>query len=131
MTGRSIITLRGDVQRDYAKTQIDTAPVDYVVKISPPTRNLEQNAKLHAMITDIVKQDTPISHHSIESIKLIFMHELRAEARYLPTLDGDGMFPVGQRTSLLSKRPFAALIEIIYAYGARHNVIWTEPDNSY
>ncbi|MES2783745.1 MAG: recombination protein NinB [Pseudomonadota bacterium] len=126
MTGQTII-IRGDTQRALAKRLIDAAPLDHVVQIGEMTRSAEQNAKLHAMLSDIRKAETPVSHHSMDNLKLIFMNELRAEATFLPELNGGGMFLVGQRTSLLGKRQFAALIEIIYAYGAKHGVKWSEP----
>ena len=121
------IRLVGERQRQYAIECVQNAPLGYVVKIAEETRRDVQNSKLHAMCADIQKADTPISHHSIENIKLIFMDALRSEARFLPSLDMSGMFPVGQRTSLLSVKQSAALIELFYKYGAERGVIWSEP----
>lgn len=121
------IRLVGDRQRQYAIERINAAPVGHIIKIAEETRRDAQNRKLHAMCADIQRADTPISHHSIENIKLIFMNELRSEARFLPSLDMSGMFPVGQRTSLLSVKQFAALVDLLYKYGAERGVIWSEP----
>jgi NinB protein len=41
------------------------------------------------------------------------MNALGQEARFLPELDGGGMFPVGRRSSKLTVKQFAALIELI------------------
>lgn len=120
------IFLIGSTQKQYACQLINEAPADFVAIIRQKTRSDVQNAKLHAMLTDLQRADTPISHHSIEDLKLIFLHALRAESRVLPTLDGKGMFPIGQRTSTLTKAQFAALIEIIYAYCAPYEVKWSE-----
>ena len=120
------IFLVGESQKRYAKQLIDDAPSDFVVIIRRKTRSDVQNAKLHAMLTDLRRAKTPISHHSIEDLKLIFLQALRAESRVLPTLDGKGMFPIGQRTSTLTKAQFAGLIELIYAYAAPFEVKWSE-----
>jgi hypothetical protein len=37
------------------------------------------------------------------------------------------MFPVGMRSSTLTKEQYAGLIELLYAYGAQHDVQWTDP----
>ena len=121
------IRLVGERQRQHAIECVKVAPIGYVVKIAEETRSDVQNSKLHAMCNDIQQADTPISHHSKENIKLIFMDALRSDARFLPSLDMSGMFPVGQRTSLLSVKQFAALIELFYKYGAERGVIWSEP----
>ncbi len=130
MTQATII-IRGDSQRQLAKRMIDAAPLDYVIKVGEATRSDIQNSKLHAMLADIKKAVSPISHYSLDDMKLIFMNALKAEAKFLPELDGNGMFPVGQRTSLLGKKQFAALIEIIYAYGAKYDVVWSEVYREY
>jgi hypothetical protein len=36
------------------------------------------------------------------------------------------MFPVGQRSSTLSKSQFTGLIELLFAYGAKHGVRWSD-----
>lgn len=120
------IFLIGASQKQYACQLINEAPADFVAIIRQKTRSDVQNAKLHAMLTDFQRAETPISHHSIEDLKLIFLQALRAESRVLPTLDGKGMFPIGQRTSTLTKAQFAGLIELIYAYAAPFNVKWSE-----
>jgi len=37
------------------------------------------------------------------------------------------MFPVGLRSSTLTVEQFSGLVELIYAYGAKHGVVWSEP----
>lgn len=122
------IFLIGESQKRHACHLISEAPSDFVAIVRQKTRSDDQNAKLHAMLSDLQRAETPISHHGVEDLKLIFLQALRAESRVLPTLDGKGMFPIGQRTSTLNKAQFAALIELIYAYGAQHGVVWKEPN---
>lgn len=50
------------------------------------------------------------------------LQALRNETRFLPELEGDGFFPVGQRTSELSKSQFSGLLEIVFAWCAREGV---------
>jgi hypothetical protein len=38
----------------------------------------------------------------------------------------DQPFPIGFKTSKLTKPQMSDLIEFIYAYGAQHNVKWSE-----
>lgn len=127
MSDKVTIKLVGPEQRQRAQKLILRAPADYVVTISEPTRTLDQNAKLWAMIADCQRDIPDMRGMDGEDIKLRFMDALGAEMRYLPKLDGAGFFPVGHRSSQLSKSQFAALIELIYAHGAAHGVRWSEP----
>ena len=123
------VRLVGPRQREYAKQMIDDAPDGYVVKIAKETRNDIQNRKLHAMLTDIQKQAPRMATFSIEDMKLRFMNALGTEMRFLPTLEGEGLFPVGAKTSTLTVQQFAGLIELLYEFGAKHGVRWSEPHN--
>lgn len=121
------IIIRGDRQREYARQQIAVAPVGYVVKLAPETRRDRQNAKLWAMIADLQRQVPDMATFSADDIKNRFMHALGAEMRFLPELEGAGMFPCGLRSSKLTVAQFAGLIELLNAYGAKHDVQWSDP----
>ena len=77
------------------------------------------------LIADIQQQVPGAETFSADDMKLRFLHALGQEMRFLPELEGAGMFPVGQRSSTLSKTQFSALIELIFAYGAKHEVRWS------
>lgn len=121
------VRLVGDSQRAYAKRLIDEAPLGHVMKLGAETRRDAQNRKLWPMLTDIQQQVPGMETYTLEDMKLRFLHELGNEMRFLPKLEGEGMFPVGLRSSTLTVGQFSALVEIIYAWGAKHNVKWTEP----
>jgi hypothetical protein len=121
------VILIDQARREYAKRLIDAADTGDVVRIGKPTRSAVQNAKLWPMLNDIKRQVPRLERFSTDEIKDIFMNALRVELKYLPCLEGEGMFPVGMRTSTLTKAQFAGLIEIIYALGAREGVLWSEP----
>lgn len=121
------IRLVGTRQREWAKQCIDQAPDGFVVKIAEETRSDRQNRRLHAMLGDLRKQVPEFMPYSIEDMKARFMDALGAEMRYLPKLEGVGLFPVAQRTSTLSVSQFSALIELLFIAGAKHGVVWTDP----
>jgi hypothetical protein len=127
MSDKVTIKLVGPEQRQRAYDAILRAPAGYVVTVAEATRTLDQNAKLWAMIQDCQRQIPDMRAMDAEDIKLRFMDALGVEMRYLPKLEGPGYFPVGHRSSKLSKSQFSALVELIYATGALHGVRWSEP----
>lgn len=128
MANKITIKLVGKRQRDHAINRIISAPDGYVVTIGEETRTQEQNRLLWPHIKDLQDQVPNMKIFSAEDIKLRFLHTLGAEMRFLPELEGPGMFPVGARSSNLSKSQFSGLIELIHEYGARHGVKWSEPN---
>jgi len=121
------IRLVGPRQREYAKQMIDDAPDGYVVKVAKETRRDAQNRKMHAMIRDIRRHVPDMAAFSAEDTKLRFLDALGSELRFLPKIEGQGHFPVGLRSSTLTVQQFAFLIELLYIYGNRNDVRWSEP----
>lgn len=121
-----IIILVGTSQRQFAKSLIDDAPADYTVTIKEPTRTTLQNAKLWPMLQDVSRQvDWYGRKLRQEDWKNVFTASLKSQD-VVPGIDG-GVVVLGQSTSTMSKRLFADLIELIYAFGAKHGVVWSEP----
>jgi hypothetical protein len=120
------ILLRGPSQRALAKQLIDRAPADAVVQISEAKRSLDQNAKMHAMLSDISRAKPEGRMHTPEVWKTLMMHACGHAVQFELGLNGQP-FPTGFRSSRLTKAQMSELIEFIYEYGARHNVRWTEP----
>jgi hypothetical protein len=121
------VRLTGERQRRFAHQQIDQAPEGWVMKLAAETRRDAQNRKLWPMLFDIQTQVSGMDRYTLEDIKLRFLNALGTELRFLPELEGQGMFPVGLRSSTLTVEQFSGLIELIYAYGAKHGVRWSEP----
>jgi len=121
------IRLVGPVQRSYAHQCIEDAPDGEVVRIGAETRSEEQNRKMWPMLKDLRDQVERLGEFSTDDIKLRFLNALGVEMRFLPTLEEQGMFPVGLKSSTLTKEQFSGLIELIYEYGAKHDVRWSEP----
>jgi len=113
--------------REKLRAWLDRAPDGMILEFRESKRSLDQNAKLWPMLTDISLQlEWHGQHYPPEDWKDFLMHQLRG-GRWMPAEDG-GMVPVGFRTSELTKAEFSDLIEVVYAFGARTGIVWTEPD---
>lgn len=103
---------------------IRTAPEGWAVTIQEPTRNLEQNAKLWAMLAEVSRIDWHGHKLTSEEWKDVFTAALKRQ-KVVPGIDG-GFVVLGTRTSRMGKREFAELIELIYAFGAQNGVVFKE-----
>ena len=119
------VILRGDSQRMLAKALIDKAPADAVVTVKEATRNLDQNARLWAMLSDISRAKPEGRTMTAELWKAVFMQACGHEVQFLNGLDGLP-FPAGFRSSRLTVRQMADLISFVAAYGDQHGVKWSE-----
>lgn len=122
------VILRTAHQRDLARTLIDAAPEGAVVTVKEATRNLDQNARMWAMLSDVSRAKPEGRMWPPETWKAAFMHSLGHQCRFAEGLDGSGPFPIGFRTSRLTVRQMADLITVISEYGDRHGVQWCEPN---
>lgn len=120
-----VVHLRGEYQRNLAKSLIDKAPDNAVVKISPERRSDDQNAKMWAMLSDVSRAKPEGRRHIPEIWKCIFMAACGHEVAFEQGLDGKP-FPIGFHSSKLTKAQMSDLIEMIYSYGARHGVQWSD-----
>lgn len=126
MTHKVVIT--NGYSRDRAKALIDRAPPGYVMSIAEPKRTTAQNDLLWSILTDVSVAKPMGRRHTPEIWKSIFMDALPGEAfkaRWVPSIDGEGVVNTGHRSSRLSKSNMSDLIESIYAFGAEHGVEWT------
>lgn len=125
MSSRKIFRLVHQTARSRAIHAVTEAPDGYVVTVSEPTRNLEQNAKLWAMLTDVSEQiDWYGKSLKPEDWKHVFTASLK-RLDVVPNLDGTGFVALGQSSSQMSKREFSDLIELINAFATEHNVTFT------
>lgn len=120
-----IVILRGDYQRLMAHHLIDKAPANSVVKITPEARTNAQNDKMWAMLRDISRAKPEGRRHTPEVWKCLMMHACGHEVAFETGLNNQP-FPIGFQSSKLSKAQMSDLIEFITAYGAQHNVKWSE-----
>lgn len=122
---KRIFVMAHDVARQGAKRAIDELPAGWIVKMMPPTRSLEQNAKLHAEIQEIAEtikwageyRDTETWKRLLTSAWL----RCRGEPlEMIPALDGHGFDVLYQRTSELNVKEMIELIEYVQAWRAEH-----------
>lgn len=98
-----------------------------------PTRTLEQNSKMWAMLGDFADQvqwfvDGKLEWLDPEEWKDIFTAALKKHQRVTAGIDG-GFVILGARTSRMTIHEMGDLIELMYAFGAEpaHKVVWTDP----
>lgn len=120
------IKLVGGEQRNRARALIRRAPDDYVVTIAEPTRTLDQNAMLWPLLNDISRAEPLGRKHTPDDWKAILMNACGWECQFQQGLDGRP-FPLGFRSSQMTKAQFSALLEYTIAFGAEHGVHWTGP----
>ena len=113
--------------REKAHQWVEAIPEGGVIRFYPePTRSMVQNDKMWAMLGDISKQvEHAGMNHTPETWKAIFMNALGHETRFATGLNGEP-FPVGFRSSQLTVRQMADLIELMYQRGAEWGVKWSE-----
>ena len=103
------------------------------VTIKDLDRSGEQNKKLHAALGDIARQ---VEHAGKKWDILIWkrlltaawMREEGENPVLIPAVDGNGFDIVYDRTSKLTVKQCASLLEWIQAFGAEHCVRWSQKD---
>lgn len=127
MADRRLFFLQSDAIRERVCEYVRRAPVGYRVEIKEQKRSLDQNAKLWAMLSDVALQVVWYGQKlTSDDWKDVFTASLR-KARVVPGIDGGSFVPLGMRTSDMSKTEMRDLLELIYAFGAEHDVQWSEP----
>lgn len=113
--------------RALARAWMENVPEGALVRVNTePTRSLEANAKLWAMLGDVAKQaEHNGQKYTPDTWKMLFMHSLGHETRFEMGLNGEP-FPVGFRSSQLGVKQMADLIEWVYKWGAENGVVWSE-----
>ena len=125
MSDRRLFVLAHTEARKRAAQAVAEVPDGYVVRIEPPRRNLDQNAALHAKITEISQRMEWCGKRlDVDTWKRLLVGAWsRAEnepVTMLPALDGNGVEIIFRRTSTLTKRECSDLLEWINAWAAEH-----------
>lgn len=127
--------LRTEMDRQRAISFIAALDLKHPRKlaITDEDRTAEQNAKLHAMLMDISRQ---VEHAGKKWNVLIWkrlctaawLREIGESAQMIPAIDGNGFDVIYEKTSKLGVKKCASLIEWVQAFGAEHQVRWTQKD---
>jgi len=102
------------------------------IKEVEPTRTIEQNDKMWAMLNDVAKQidwqvDGALVKLSAEEWKDIFTASLKKQTKVAKGIDG-GFVILGASTKKMGVKAMSELIEVMYAFGSEHDVKWTRRD---
>jgi hypothetical protein len=120
---RVAVTLRTDADRKKVCKWVMNVDAGTRVELKEAKRSDDQNARMWAMLTEVAHQ---LTWHGVrlstEDWKLVFLDALKREVRMVPNIDGNGFVNLGRSSSDLSKAEFSDLIEIIFAFGAKHGV---------
>jgi hypothetical protein len=130
VSDRAVITLRSQADRDKASKWAQGVTAGSKVVFHGPGRTIPQNDALHAAIRDIARQRL---YHGVKlpvrEWKLLFLDALDSHVRMLPNLDGTGFVSVGKSTSALSKEEFTGLLSVVYEWGNRNGIVWSDQPN--
>ena len=118
------LTITGEVARKAICRHVLTADEGYIVTIAEPSRNLEQNAKMWAMLADVSEQTDWHGNKLYPEEWTDLLSAGLVQSKVVPNMTGNGFVILGQRTSKLSKSQFAALIELITAFAVERGVIF-------
>lgn len=111
--------------RRRAMACVAEAPDGFVVEVREPRRSGDQNAALHALLTEIAARcEWAGKRWDLEVWKrLLTAAWCRASGEpvtMLPALDGNGIDIVFRRTSSLTKRECSDLLEFVNAWAAEN-----------
>jgi hypothetical protein len=115
------VILATPTHRATAKRLIDAAPKEAVLTIREARRTPDQNDKLWAVLSDISRAKPEGRMHTPEVWKCLFMQACGHAVQFEVGLDGKP-FPVGFRSSRMTKAQASDLIEFALAWGAERGV---------
>lgn len=129
---RALLVLASDLFRQRAVNWIMSAPLGTRVEFKGPKRTLPQNDRMWAMLTDLATQ---LPWHGLrltaDDWKLVMLDALKRatseQLRLVPNTDGTGFVNLSTSSSDLDKSEMSDLIELMFEFGARHGVIWSDP----
>ena len=113
---------------DYA---IAKGGLEFKIVKATDRRNAEHNKKIHAMLSDISAQITHYGQtYSVDVWKRLcvaaWLRERHEQALMVPAIDGNGIEVIFEKTSKLSRKKMAELIEWVYAFGTNAGVNWSK-----
>jgi hypothetical protein len=109
---------------DMVRRGLPAGPV--VVKLGRPKRSDLQNAKLHAMLGDIAAQVEWYGRKMDKDSWKIMASAVLHRQEPVPAMDGRGFVVMGKQTRGMTKAEISDMIELLYAFGAEHSVVWSE-----
>lgn len=121
--------------RQNAIRAINEAPDGYTVRIDEEKRTSSENALLHVVLTELAAQAVWHGQKLPMEVwkRLCVAAWLREEGEkpmLVPALDGHGFDVIFEKTSKLSKKQCARLIDWIYSFGSQLGVKFLDAKNA-
>ncbi len=125
MSAGQTIILTGLSSRQKAESLVNAAPFGSVMNIKPATRTNEQNSLMWALLSDVSRSMPQGRRLTPDIWKAVFMNACGHAVQFETGLAGEP-FPVGFRSSRLTKAQMTELIEFILSWGSENGVQWTK-----
>lgn len=128
------VVLHGPPQRALAKGMIDRAPREAVVTIREATRSTEQNAKFHAICSDLARSPLQWAgkRRNAEEWKVLLVSghtkATDGEVELVPGIEGE-FVNIRESTSRMSVARASSLIEYTLAFCAANSIEAGEPSD--
>lgn len=122
LTGANRAKAYKGIEAAIAKSKAGGEP--WMLELRERTRTDRQNDAIHGLIDQIIPQRPTLSGVKMDKVrwKAVFMQDLGHEMVMLPTLSGDGFFPMGLSTSKLTVGEFNDLMESILKWCAEQGL---------
>jgi hypothetical protein len=116
------LILDSNARRALAVEWVMAAPMATVLTFRKPGRTIPQNDRFWAMLTDVARQAQHNGRkYSADAWKALFMNALGHEVNFMMGLSGEP-FPIGFRSSKLTKEQMSELMDFIEAWAAQNGV---------
>lgn len=128
---RRVYRLGSETHRQFIGSLVVALPAGYIVTIDPPRRSLEQNKRLHAMLSDIAASGFEWGgcRRTVDELKVLFVSAHAIETgRAQEVVQGFESEPVALResTATMSKERLGSLMDYIEAWCANHGIKLSE-----
>jgi hypothetical protein len=124
MTHKAILT--NDFSRERFKRIVDKAPSGYIAEVREPTRTGAQNDLMWSLLTQVSLACPGGHRYTPDEWKARFMQACGWECQFLPGIADGRPFPVGFRSSRLTKSQMSNLIEFILGWAAEQGIVLKE-----
>lgn len=124
---KQLFVLSHPVARRNAVQAVQDAEEGFVVRISPPNRTADQNAKFHAICSDMERSgfEWAGKRRTADEIKVLLVSGhatiTKEGAEVVPGLEGE-FINLRESTALMSKRRGSSLIEYALAFCAQQGI---------
>lgn len=123
---RHALAVLSETDRQKAARWLARLPLGWRIEFKEHKRTNEQNDRLWELLGRVSKRmDINGARYRPDQWKCIFMKAMKRETEFLPTLDGEGFFPSGFRSSDLTIREMCDMQTFMESWCAEKGVdIW-------